>query len=95
MDFDHLSDKDFNISRWLKSSLNYQHLWQEIRKCDLVCANCHRIRTQQNTSYSDKHETKITDEDINFILEKLLEYGLSDGFGVESSKLDCECSTHS
>ena len=44
MDFDHISDnKSFSISekRWL----NISEMMKEIEKCDLVCANCHRIRT--------------------------------------------------
>ena len=43
-DFDHLGDKSSNIS-----SLLYTPSWLllelEIRKCELVCANCHRTRT--------------------------------------------------
>lgn len=44
LEFDHLRDKKFNISE----SFNH-HTWKkisiEISKCDIVCANCHRIRT--------------------------------------------------
>jgi transposase len=43
MDFDHLEDKKFNISR--SSSKTVQQLKEEIAKCELVCANCHRTRT--------------------------------------------------
>ena len=46
MDFDHRdgSDKVNNISR-LISRGNWARIEAEITKCDLVCANCHRIRT--------------------------------------------------
>lgn len=43
MDFDHQRDKSFNIGGVVASSL--QVLIAEIEKCELVCSNCHRIRT--------------------------------------------------
>lgn len=48
MDFDHLpgTKKSFNIG--IASGRNHcsvKTLLEEIAKCDLVCSNCHRIRT--------------------------------------------------
>ena len=43
MDFDHLRDKKHNVSRMLH--LSVERVSQEISKCDVVCSNCHRIRT--------------------------------------------------
>lgn len=43
MDFDHLSDKKFLISKCYKT--NIHRLMEEISKCEVVCSNCHRIRT--------------------------------------------------
>lgn len=44
MDFDHVrGEKSFNISRGKCISKN--KLLEEIAKCDVVCANCHRERT--------------------------------------------------
>lgn len=44
MDFDHRrGTKEFMIGRLLSASL--ERLTREIEKCDVVCANCHRIRT--------------------------------------------------
>lgn len=45
MDFDHRdpSIKEFNIASIRAGSA--ERLRTEIAKCDLVCANCHRIRT--------------------------------------------------
>lgn len=43
MDFDHLGDKSFNVSR--SSGKTIEQLKEEIAKCELVCANCHRNRT--------------------------------------------------
>ena len=46
MDFDHVrGEKKFNLSiagRWLP---NIQTIIDEIKKCDIVCSNCHRERT--------------------------------------------------
>lgn len=46
MDFDHRPDaeKRFNISH-AGSITSTQALEEEIAKCDVVCANCHRHRT--------------------------------------------------
>jgi hypothetical protein len=44
MDFDHVrGEKRFSISRCVTRS--WDAIQSEINKCDLVCANCHRIRT--------------------------------------------------
>src|SRR6266702_860726 len=43
MDFDHLGDdKQFSVGKGLFGSK--AKLLAEISKCELVCANCHRIR---------------------------------------------------
>lgn len=45
MDFDHVrGEKKFDLSH----SLSYpiETILKEIEKCDIVCANCHRIRTE-------------------------------------------------
>lgn len=43
MDFDHLTDKSMNVSKMVTYSLT--RIRDEIAKCDVVCANCHRERT--------------------------------------------------
>jgi hypothetical protein len=43
MDFDHLGDKKFTVSRAYTRSIGT--VLAEIAKCEVVCANCHRIRT--------------------------------------------------
>lgn len=47
MDFDHRPGevKSRDISWMIKNNANEQEIEREIAKCDLVCANCHRIRT--------------------------------------------------
>jgi hypothetical protein len=46
MDFDHREPhkKEYNISSIINSG-SIKKIWTEIKKCDLVCANCHRLRT--------------------------------------------------
>lgn len=54
MDFDHLDESTkigsiASLARY--SGWSYERLLSEVAKCDLVCANCHRVRTynrQQN-----------------------------------------------
>jgi len=47
MDFDHREDeiKEFGLNSLSRITMNV--LKREIDKCDVVCANCHRERTQQ------------------------------------------------
>jgi hypothetical protein len=52
MQFDHVrGEKRFNIGRATTKIKSIQTLLEEISKCDLVCANCHAIRTAK-THYS-------------------------------------------
>ena len=43
MHFDHLKDKSFEITRSIGKKMSI--LLKEIDKCEIVCANCHAIRT--------------------------------------------------
>jgi hypothetical protein len=45
-EFDHLGEKTFEIGQKILR-LSIEELKEEADKCDLVCANCHRIRTKQ------------------------------------------------
>jgi len=48
MDFDHTCDnKSESIGRLVGRYAPWKEIEEEIKKCDLVCANCHRERTQQ------------------------------------------------
>lgn len=44
MDFDHIGDKKFNIGESV-SSKSLRQIKDEINKCEVVCSNCHRVRT--------------------------------------------------
>jgi hypothetical protein len=47
MDFDHRDgrQKRFNIGRDALRQISEADLLREIAKCDVVCANCRRMRT--------------------------------------------------
>lgn len=49
MDWDHLPgfEKKFNVSAMVRNTYSREAIEAEIAKCELVCANCHRIRTKQ------------------------------------------------
>lgn len=45
LDFDHLSDKIMPIAIMQSRGWGVESIKKEMRKCQAVCANCHRIRT--------------------------------------------------
>ena len=45
LDFDHLSDKRWNISEMTTSGFAIASIQKEISKCEVRCANCHRRKT--------------------------------------------------
>ena len=46
MDFDHVrGGKVMSITRMVHGASSRDRILEEIAKCDLVCSNCHRIRT--------------------------------------------------
>ena len=51
LEFDHLPQftKSFNISTGMKN-FRWEKVLTEIKKCDIVCANCHRLRTQKRSN---------------------------------------------
>ena len=42
LDFHHLRDKSFTISSAADSSGNIPKIIEEIKKCTMICSNCHR-----------------------------------------------------
>lgn len=59
MDFDHVSGKKrFSIAhaRQHLSSLSSSTLMREIKKCEVVCSNCHRERTWKRQQCSLVHQ---------------------------------------
>lgn len=62
MDLDHVQgDKVDSVSRLISLSRPMEEIQAEVAKCELVCANCHRIRTRKRYFENDdihKWETK-------------------------------------
>jgi hypothetical protein len=63
MDFDHLKDKSFNISALVrKHGCSVEKLNEEIAKCELVCANCHRTRSHFRSKKTESKDILDMDE---------------------------------
>lgn len=45
LEFDHLRDKTDTLASLIRRSGSIEHIKTEIEKCDVVCSNCHHIRT--------------------------------------------------
>ena len=60
MDFDHKGNKDFNLARAGDRRISNERILKEIKKCELVCANCHRIRTYNANSSSGRMRVSDT-----------------------------------
>ncbi len=51
LEFDHERDKKADISKLVNSGATWLVVEREIQKCQVRCANCHRIRTGQRASF--------------------------------------------
>jgi hypothetical protein len=45
LEFDHLGDKEHGICEMIRAALSWDRIEREISKCEVRCANCHRIRS--------------------------------------------------
>lgn len=84
MDFDHVrGHKVAGVSKLLARS--WEVIKQEIAKCDLVCANCHRIRTmtRARTPYQRRKASHRSRAWQRFNMKNILNvYTLRDGVFV-------------
>ena len=52
LEADHLKDKKANVGTLITTGYSWDTIELELAKCEIVCANCHRIRTySRNPSY--------------------------------------------
>lgn len=59
LDFNHISgDKQFNISQDPKRAKSA--ILEEIAKCEILCANCHRIKTYEGRHWHTKRKSSET-----------------------------------
>jgi hypothetical protein len=54
LEFDHLHSKDFNISDATRKGVGIKKLKNEIAKCEVRCANCHRKKTYERSGLTHK-----------------------------------------
>ncbi|HEV2859937.1 MAG TPA: hypothetical protein VGX48_02920 [Pyrinomonadaceae bacterium] len=56
MDLDHREEcnKVIEVAQFVALNLSKEKLIEEIGKCDVVCANCHRVRTYERGQYSGR-----------------------------------------
>jgi hypothetical protein len=53
MDLDHRADdKKIEVAQIVALNWGKDRLLAEIEKCDVVCANCHRVRTHERGQYA-------------------------------------------
>ena len=54
LEFDHVRDKDFNIADAARNGVGIKKLKDEIAKCEVRCANCHRKKTYERSGLTHK-----------------------------------------
>jgi hypothetical protein len=65
LEFDHQGDKCFNVSAGVRDR-NWQAVLDEIAKCEVVCANCHRRRTAAARGFFRAAAADAADRDDQF-----------------------------
>lgn len=48
LEFDHLGNKKIEVSRLIRDKYSLSTVCQEINKCEIRCANCHRRKTAKD-----------------------------------------------
>lgn len=57
MDFDHVrGEKKYNVGSMFAHHYSRELIEKELAKCEIVCANCHRIRTRDRKIGSGEYE---------------------------------------
>ena len=51
LEFDHLRDKEFDISFAISGGYSWERVSKEIEKCRVLCANCHRRHTAKSLGW--------------------------------------------
>ncbi len=59
LEFDHLQNKKLGIAEMYKNRYSLQKVEEEINKCVIRCANCHRRKTAKETGF---WKFKMTEE---------------------------------
>ena len=51
LEFDHLRDKEADLSNMIRQSVSLVRIKKEIEKCEVRCANCHRRKTANQLNW--------------------------------------------
>lgn len=51
LEFDHLSDKKIEVTKLVHKGCSWYSILQEIKKCQILCANCHRKKTSKDFNW--------------------------------------------
>lgn len=51
LEFDHIKEKKYAISRMISDGFNRKSIQREIEKCEVRCANCHRKKTAKDQNW--------------------------------------------
>ncbi len=57
LEFDHIKEKADGLASMATRALMLSRLLEEIAKCEVVCANCHKRRTAKRTNWYNKSLT--------------------------------------
>jgi len=93
LDFDHINDKILNISFMVSRRYKLEQILQEIEKCEIRCANCHRRKTakEQNWYYDILYPDKFIIKS-NYKNKKFVYNIIINGNGcVDCGLKDIEC----
>jgi hypothetical protein len=53
MDFDHVRGKKAFTIGLAREAVSIARLMEEVAKCDVVCSNCHRLRTKKRREHGE------------------------------------------
>jgi hypothetical protein len=61
LEFDHIdpTTKSFGIARGMTNALSWENILIEIKKCQVLCANCHKIKTAEEQGWYKNPEQVI------------------------------------
>lgn len=67
LEFDHIKTNKFsNIADMVRQAYSDNKILEEIKKCEIVCANCHRIRTsERSNNYKNKFYKEVWSNGIS------------------------------
>lgn len=72
MHFDHIgTDKEYDIASMLCQN-SWETIEKEIAKCDLVCGNCHALRTARRSFELDKISEALRPYYLDFVAKNML-----------------------